>query len=173
MSSLIDSVKKLIEENKGDAGRLSHILTTLESGKSLYASDEKYVRSLSGTSIQSTTGSEVSGSIQVNSFTITTTNNVEGSKITEYLGIVSGEAVMGANMFRDMFAGVRDIIGGRSGQYEKKFRQAKEIAITEMTDQAKENGANAIVGIKIDYEMVRESMMMVAVQGTAVKVVSD
>jgi len=173
MSSLIDSVKKLIDENKGDVGRLSHILTTLESGKSLYASDEKYVRSLSGTSIQSTIGSKVSGSIQVDSFTLTTTNNIEGSKVVEYLGIVSGEAVMGANMFRDMFAGVRDIIGGRSGQYEKKFRQAKQVSLKEMIDQAKENGANAIIGVKIDYEMVGESMMMVASQGTAVKVVSE
>jgi uncharacterized protein YbjQ (UPF0145 family) len=173
MSSLTDSIKKLIEDKKGDTGRLTHILGTIESGKHLYSSDEKYIQSLLGPSIQSITNSEVRSSIQVNSFTITTTNSIEGSKITEYLGIVSGEAVMGANMFRDMFAGVRDIIGGRSGQYEKKFRQAKEIAITEMSDQAKENGANAIVGIKIDYEMVRESMMMVAVQGTAVRVVSD
>ena len=173
--SLIDSVKKLIEDGEGDAGRLSHILATLESGKSLYSSDAKYLQSLliSPSEIHSETDSNVSSSIQVNSFTITTTNNIEGSKIVEYLGIVSGEAVMGANIFRDVFAGVRDVIGGRSGQYEKKFRQAKEIAIAEMTDQAKENGANAIVGIKIDYEMVRESMMMVAVQGTAVKVVSD
>jgi len=174
MRSLIDSVKKLVEDGEGDARRLSHILTALESGKSLYPSDGKYLQSLlSPSEIHSETDSNVSSSIQVNSFTITTTNNIEGSKIVEYLGIVSGEAVMGANMFRDMFAGIRDIVGGRSGQYEKKFRQAKEIAITEMTDQAKENGANAIVGIKIDYEMVKKSMMMVAAQGTAVKVVSD
>jgi uncharacterized protein YbjQ (UPF0145 family) len=177
MISLIDSVKKLIEDGKGDTGRLSHILVTLESGKSLYSSDGKYLQSLlSPSEIQSEIQSEIEPNIssptQVNSFTITTTNNIEGSKIVEYLGIVSGEAVMGANIFRDMFAGIRDIIGGRSGQYEKKFRQAKEVSIKEMIDRAKENGANAVVGVSVDYEMVGESMMMVSSHGTAVKVVS-
>jgi len=177
MISLIDSVKKLIEDGKGDTGRLSHILVTLESGKSLYSSDGKYLQSLlSPSEIQSEIQSEIEPNIssptQVNSFTITTTNNIEGSKIVEYLGIVSGEAVMGANIFRDMFAGIRDIIGGRSGQYEKKFRQAKEVSIKEMIDRAKENGANAVVGVSVDYEMVGETMMMVSSHGTAVKVVS-
>ena len=172
--STIDSVKMLISEGKGDVGRLTHILGTLESGKPLYSSDEKYLQSLLGdTEIQSESENILSDVPKIKSFTITTTNSIEGSKIVEYLGIVSGEAVMGANMFRDMFAGIRDIIGGRSGQYEKKFREAKKIAIEEMKDQAKENGANAIVGIKVDYEMVGESMMMVSAQGTAVKVVQE
>lgn len=174
MDSLIDSVKKLIDNGDGDMGRLTHILGTLESGKSLYGSDEKYLQSfLSPLNVNPRIDSNLSNSTQVNSFTITTTNNIEGSKVIEYLGIVSGEAVMGANMFRDMFAGIRDIIGGRSGQYEKKFRQAKSVSIEEMIQQAKENGANAVIGVKIDYEMVGESMMMVATQGTAVKIVSN
>jgi len=170
----MDSVKKLIEGGEGDVGRLTHILGTLESGKSLYSSDEKYLQSLlTPSEIQSGTDSDIFSSAQVNSFTITTTNNIEGSKIVEYLGIVSGEAVMGANIFRDMFAGIRDIIGGRSGQYEKKFRQAKEVSIKEMIDRAKENGANAVVGVSVDYEMVGESMMMVSSHGTSVKVLSN
>ena len=172
MSSLIDSVKKLIEDGEGDARRLNHILATLESGKSLYSSDGKYLHSLilpSG--VQSEIEPNFSNSTQVNSFMVTTTNNIEGSKIIEYLGIVSGEAVIDANIFRDMFAGIRDIIGGRSGQYEKKFRQAKQVSITEMIDRAKETGANAVVGVSVNYEMVGESMMMVSSHGTAVKVI--
>ncbi len=104
---------------------------------------------------------------------ITTTNNFDGFKIKEYLDIVSGEAVMGANIIRDFFASVTDVIGGRSGQYENRFRRAKEIALSEMAVQAKTKEANAIVGVAIDYEMVRESMMMVSVHGTAVKIVQE
>ena len=80
---------------------------------------------------------------------------------------------MGANIIRDMFAGVTDVIGGRSGQYEGRFRKAKEMALTEMAIEAKNKGANAVVGLMIDYEMVRESMMMVAIHGTAVKIVTE
>jgi len=104
---------------------------------------------------------------------ITTTNNVDGFKIVEYFDIVSGEAVMGANVVRDLFAGVTDIIGGRSGQYEDRFRTAKQLALDEMEEEAEHYGANAIVGIRVVYEMVGESMMMVSAYGTAVKIVPE
>ena len=106
-------------------------------------------------------------------FVITTTNNVDGFKIVEYLDIVSGEAVMGANVVRDLFAGVTDIIGGRSGQYEDRFRTAKQLALDEMEEEAEHYGANAIVGVDVVYVMVRESMMLVSAYGTAVKIVSE
>lgn len=173
MSSLIDSVQKLIEDGDGDAARLTHILATLESGKSLYISDAKYLQSLlSSSDTQSGTDSNISNSAQVNSITITTTNNIEGSTILEYLGIVSGEAVMSVKIFRETFAGIHDVVGGRSGQFEKKFREAKKVSIAEMIDQAKENGANAVVGVSVDYEMVGESMM-ISSHGTSVKVVPN
>jgi uncharacterized protein YbjQ (UPF0145 family) len=103
---------------------------------------------------------------------VTTTNTLEGTKIAEYFGICSGEAICGANVFRDMFAGVRDFVGGRSGAYEKVLREGKEIAIEDMCDQAKELGANAVIAVDIDYEVVGEkgSMLMVAVSGTAVRI---
>lgn len=170
MTITIEEIQKLIEQGKGDSGRLNHVLNSLNQGKKLHDSDQKYVERL----VHPELPKQNNGSSQTeNNMIITTTNSIDGSTIQQYLGIVSGEAVMGANIFRDVFAGVRDIIGGRSGQYEKKFRQAKEIAISEMVEQAKENGANAIVGIKIDYEMVRESMMMVSVQGTSVRVIPN
>src|SRR5262245_9178801 len=100
-----------------------------------------------------------------------TTPTVSGSRIVKHLGIVSGEAILGANIFRDFFAGIRDIVGGRSAAYEKELGKARKIAIDEMTERAEELGANAIVGIDIDYETVGQgSMLMVAVSGTAVTV---
>lgn len=103
---------------------------------------------------------------------LSTTPTLEGYTILEYCGVVTGEAILGANIFRDFFASVRDIVGGRSGAYEKELRKAREIAFRELEDQAKERGANAVVGIDIDYETVGKdgSMLMVTVSGTAVVV---
>jgi uncharacterized protein YbjQ (UPF0145 family) len=103
---------------------------------------------------------------------VTTTPSVEGRKITEYKGIVTGEAIMGANIFKDLFAGIRDIVGGRSATYERELRRAREMAMTEVMQAAAEMGANAVVGIDIDYETVgtNASMLMVTVSGTAVVV---
>jgi uncharacterized protein YbjQ (UPF0145 family) len=100
---------------------------------------------------------------------ITTTNSIEGKSIVEYLGIVNGEAIMGANIVRDLFASITDIVGGRSGAYETKLKEAREIAIQEMQQYARSLGATAVVGIDIDYEVVREGMLMVTVSGTAVR----
>ncbi|MFK7695317.1 heavy metal-binding domain-containing protein [Paenibacillus sp. HJGM_3] len=101
---------------------------------------------------------------------ITTTPTVEGRQIVEYVSIVTGEAIMGANIVRDIFASITDIVGGRSGAYENKLKEAREVAFEEMRSSAARLGANAIVGIDIDYEVIREGMLMVAVSGTAVKV---
>ena len=103
---------------------------------------------------------------------VTTTDGVEGRSTIEYCGIVSGEAVMGTNIFRDMFAGIRDIVGGRSGSYEKELNNAKNLAIEAMTAEAQELGADAIVGVDLDYESIGgndKSMLMVTANGTAVK----
>jgi uncharacterized protein YbjQ (UPF0145 family) len=102
---------------------------------------------------------------------VTTTSTVEGKPVQEYIGIVTGEAVIGANIFRDLFAGIRDVIGGRSGSYEKVFREAREAAINEMVAEAKSRGANAVIGVDIDYEagVSQGTMMMVACSGTAVR----
>lgn len=100
---------------------------------------------------------------------LTTTPNIEGKAIMEYLGLVTGEAIMGANIVRDIFASVTDIVGGRSGAYEEKLNDARRIAIDEMVDKARQKGANAIVGIDLDYEVIRDGMLMVAASGTAVK----
>jgi len=102
---------------------------------------------------------------------VTTTHHLEGSRIVAYHGIVTGEAILGANIFRDLFAGVRDIIGGRSGAYEKELRKAKEIAIAEMTDEAAALGATAVIGVDLDYEVLGADggMLMVAASGTAVR----
>lgn len=99
---------------------------------------------------------------------ITTTHTLDGRKITNYLGLVTGETIIGANIFKDLFAGIRDIVGGRSGAYEKVLREAKETALAEMTDQAKRLGANAIIGIDLDYETIGQGMLMVSASGTAV-----
>jgi len=103
---------------------------------------------------------------------ITTTPSIEGRSISEYLGVVTGEAIMGANIFRDLFAGIRDIVGGRSGAYEKELRKAREVAFEELEEAAGKLGANAIVGVDIDYEILGEKsgMLMVSVSGTAVRV---
>jgi len=101
---------------------------------------------------------------------ITTTHNIEGKKIVKYLGLVTGEAIIGANFVKDFFAGIRDIVGGRAGSYEEGLREAKNIAIAEMQDTALRLGANAIVGIDLDYETMggSGSMLMVSASGTAV-----
>jgi uncharacterized protein YbjQ (UPF0145 family) len=103
---------------------------------------------------------------------VTTTPSVEGRKITEYRGIVTGEAIMGANIFKDLFAGIRDIVGGRSATYERELRRAREIAMDEIRTAAAEMGANAVVGVDLDYETVgtNASMLMVTISGTAVVV---
>jgi uncharacterized protein YbjQ (UPF0145 family) len=101
---------------------------------------------------------------------VTTTPEVAGRRITAYHGLVSGEAVLGANFFRDLFASVRDVIGGRSGSYEKELKKARDIAIADMVEEARERGANAVIGVDLDYETVGEkaSMLMVSASGTAV-----
>lgn len=103
---------------------------------------------------------------------VTTTNAVEGQRITQYLGLVAAETILGANIFRDFFASVRDIVGGRSNSYEKVLADARESAIAEMTAKAKALGANAVVGVDIDYETLGSngSMLMVTAAGTAVKI---
>ena len=99
---------------------------------------------------------------------VTTTPSVEGYQIAEYKGIVVGEAIMGANIMRDMFAGITDIIGGRSGAYESKLQDARETALHELEQRARALGANAVVGVDLDYEVVGQSMLMVSASGTAV-----
>lgn len=101
---------------------------------------------------------------------ITTTSSVEGKRISRYIGIVNGEAIIGANIVKDFFAGIRDVVGGRSGAYEQGLREAKSIALKEMTDQAIRLGANAIIGVDLDYETIggNGSMLMVSANGTAV-----
>ncbi len=103
---------------------------------------------------------------------LTTTNNIEGRTIREYCGVVTGEAIVGANIFRDFFAGIRDIVGGRSHAYEKELQRAREIALEEMADAARRRGGDAVVGIDLDYEVVGKggSMLMVTASGTAVRV---
>jgi uncharacterized protein YbjQ (UPF0145 family) len=103
---------------------------------------------------------------------ITTTPNIEGKRITAYLGVVTGEAVLGANLFRDLFAGIRDIVGGRAGSYEKELRRARETAFEELQEAASRLDANAVVAVDIDYEVLGEKngMLMVSVSGTAVRV---
>jgi uncharacterized protein YbjQ (UPF0145 family) len=105
---------------------------------------------------------------------IVSTPHLEGQPVRRYLGLVSGEAILGANIFRDLFAGIRDIVGGRSAAYEEELRRAKQIALDEMAQQARELGANAIVGVDLDYESIQMGqgggMLMVSASGTAVQV---
>lgn len=103
---------------------------------------------------------------------VTTTPSIEGRRITRYLGLVTGEAILGANIVRDFFAGITDIVGGRSAAYEEELRRAKDIALDEMTAQARQMGANAVVGVDLDYETIGQgsSMLMVSASGTAVTV---
>lgn len=100
---------------------------------------------------------------------VTTTPSIEGKTIKQYKGIVTGEAILGANIFKDFFAGIRDIVGGRSGAYESALREAKDIALRELMEQATQFGANAVVGIDLDYETINQ-MLMVTASGTAVVV---
>ncbi len=101
---------------------------------------------------------------------MTTTNGIDNKEIKKYLGIVTGEAILGANIFKDFFAGIRDIVGGRSAAYERELQQARQIAFREMEEKARRVGGNAIIGIDIDYETIgaNGSMLMVSVCGTAV-----
>jgi uncharacterized protein YbjQ (UPF0145 family) len=103
---------------------------------------------------------------------VVTTPTMEGRRISKYLGLVTGDAILGANIFRDLFAGIRDIVGGRSAAYEKELRTAKRIALVEMMDEATGLGANAVVGVDLDYETIEMGsgggMLMVSASGTAV-----
>lgn len=103
---------------------------------------------------------------------ITTTNSVEGKTIEQYYGVVIGEAIMGANVFKDLFASIRDVVGGRSGSYEAELTKARKVAFSEIQQEATLLGANAIVGVDLDYEVVGQngSMLMVSISGTAVKI---
>jgi len=100
---------------------------------------------------------------------LTTTHNVEGQQIEKYLGVVVGEAILGANIFKDMFASIRDIVGGRSASYERELGKARDMAFAELSEKAEKLGANAVVGIDLDYEVVggQGSMLMVSISGTA------
>ncbi|MFQ6083203.1 MAG: heavy metal-binding domain-containing protein [Candidatus Aminicenantia bacterium] len=104
---------------------------------------------------------------------LTTTPTIQGKEITNYIGVVTGDTVIGVNLVRDMFAGIRDIVGGRTASYEKLLRKAKDIAIEEMIENARAQGADAIVGIDLDYEVLgpKGMMLMVSVSGTAIKLV--
>ena len=105
---------------------------------------------------------------------VTTTPSVEGKRVSRYLGVVTGEAILGANIFRDFFAGITDIVGGRAGAYESELRKARDIAMREMADDAKRLGGNAVVGADLDYETININggggMLMVTASGTAVVV---
>jgi uncharacterized protein YbjQ (UPF0145 family) len=102
---------------------------------------------------------------------VTTTNDIEGRRIVQYFGLVSGEAILGANVFRDFFASVRDVVGGRSGAYERVLKSARDSAVEEMVAEAKSRGADAVIGVDLDYEVIGKegSMLMVSASGTAVK----
>jgi uncharacterized protein YbjQ (UPF0145 family) len=103
---------------------------------------------------------------------VTTTPSIEGRRITKYCGIVAGEAILGANVFKDVFAGIRDLVGGRSATYERELQRARDIALAEMQAKAAEMGANAVVGVDLDYEVLGQGngMLMVSASGTAVVV---
>lgn len=102
---------------------------------------------------------------------VTTTPSVEGRQVAEYLGVVTGEVIVGANIFKDLFAGIRDIVGGRAGSYESTLRDARREAFQELEAEANRVGANAVIGVDIDYEVLgnQSSMLMVTVSGTAVR----
>ncbi|EJL29914.1 YbjQ family protein [Brevibacillus sp. BC25] len=101
---------------------------------------------------------------------VTTTSMIQGKEVEQYLDIVSGEVIMGANVVRDFLAGITDIIGGRSGSYESKLSEGRELALREMKEKARALGANAVIGVDLDFETLREGMMMVIATGTAVRV---
>ncbi|MEY3702864.1 MAG: hypothetical protein RLZZ561_484 [Pseudomonadota bacterium] len=102
---------------------------------------------------------------------VTTTHSIEGRKVEDYLGVVTGEVIVGANIFKDLFAGIRDIVGGRSGSYESTLRDARMTALNELKDEARALGADAVIGVDLDYEVLGQggSMLMVSASGTAVK----
>ena len=102
---------------------------------------------------------------------LTTTNNIEGKSIDQYYGMVTGEAIIGANLFKDLFAAITDVVGGRSGAYEQALKEAKDIAVREMQEAAARMGANAVIAIDLDYETVgkQSGMLMVSASGTAVR----
>jgi uncharacterized protein YbjQ (UPF0145 family) len=101
---------------------------------------------------------------------LTTTPSIEGKHVVKYCGVIAGEAILGANLFKDLFAGIRDLVGGRSGTYEKELQRAREIALEELRQRAQDLGANAVIGIDIDYEIMgkENGMLMVSASGTAV-----
>jgi len=101
---------------------------------------------------------------------ITTTPGIEGKRITQYCGVVAGEAILGANIFKDLFAGIRDLVGGRSAAYERELQRARDIALQELRERAQALGANAVVGVDLDYEVLGQNngMLMVSASGTAV-----
>ncbi|NLF67459.1 MAG: heavy metal-binding domain-containing protein [Candidatus Anammoximicrobium sp.] len=103
---------------------------------------------------------------------ITTTPSIEGKRIAKYCGVLAGEAILGANLFKDLFAGIRDLVGGRSATYERELQRAREIALQELQQRAEEAGANAVVGVDLDYEVLGQNngMLMVSASGTAVVV---
>lgn len=103
---------------------------------------------------------------------ITTTPSIDGKRITKYCGVLAGEAILGANLFKDLFAGIRDLVGGRSATYERELQRAREIALQELQQRAEEAGANAVVGVDLDYEVLGQNngMLMVSASGTAVVV---
>lgn len=103
---------------------------------------------------------------------VTTTHSIEGKRITRYCGVAAGEAILGANVFKDLFASIRDIVGGRSATYERELEKAREIALVELQDRARDMGANAVVGVDLDYEVLGQGngMLMVSASGTAVVV---
>jgi len=101
---------------------------------------------------------------------LTTTPGIDGKRVTKYCGVVAGEAILGANLFKDLFAGIRDLVGGRSATYEKELQRARDIALEELQQRAQDLGANAVIGIDIDYEVMgkENGMLMVSASGTAV-----
>jgi uncharacterized protein YbjQ (UPF0145 family) len=103
---------------------------------------------------------------------ITTTPTIDGKRITKYCGVIAGEAILGANVFKDLFAGIRDLVGGRSATYERELQRARDIALQELKERATEMGANAVVGVDLDYEVLGagNGMLMVSASGTAVVV---
>jgi uncharacterized protein YbjQ (UPF0145 family) len=100
---------------------------------------------------------------------VSTTGSIEGRPATEYLGVVAGETILGVNVFKDIAAGFRNIVGGRSGKYEEELRKGRETALAEMAQRAEELGAQAVIGVKVDYETVGGQMLMITAAGTAVK----
>ena len=99
---------------------------------------------------------------------ISTTHTLEGHRVREYKGIVHGETIVGANIFKDLMASVRDVFGGRSGAYEEELKNARTMALQEMAEEARRLGGNAVIGVDIDYEVIGQSMLMVTASGTAV-----